>query len=121
MRFTRASRCGIGMFLAIFALTLALAVDAAAQSQASTGQIAGTVKDSSGAVIPSATVEAFNAATGFKQKTTTGADGFYRMVLLPAGKYQVTATASGFASSTGQAEAGVGRKGGEACPDCRRQ
>ena len=102
-------RYGVVCLAVAFALLLGLATNAAAQSQASTGQIAGTVKDSSGAVIPSATVEAFNAATGFKQKTTTGADGFYRMVLLPAGKYQVTATASGFASSTGQAEAGVGR------------
>jgi hypothetical protein len=96
--------------VAVFAVVLAFAsTSLLAQSQASSGEIAGTVKDGSGAVIPNVKIEVINANTGFKQMTTTNGDGMFRAVLLPAGSYKVTATAANFAPSTGAVEVGVGR------------
>src|SRR6266403_4672425 len=63
---------------------------------AGTGAIVGTVTDSSGAVIPGATVEAVNASTGQTRMVTTGADGSYRFALLPPGSYNVKFSANGF-------------------------
>lgn len=80
-----------------------------AQSQANAGEIAGTVKDASGAVIPAANVEAVNLATGLTQTATTNPDGNYRIVLLPPGAYKVTVKATGFAESRGEIQVGVGR------------
>ncbi len=80
-----------------------------AQSQASSGQLAGAVKDTGGAVVPNASIEVVNLETGLKQTATTDAGGLYRVVLLPPGRYKVTATAQGFAPSSGEANVGVGR------------
>ena len=89
--------------LCVVLLTLCLcssAVPAMAQSQASTGQIAGTVTDNQGAAISGATVKATNTQTGLSQTVKSGDDGLYNLVLLPPGVYKVTAEASGFAATT---------------------
>src|SRR5688572_26655444 len=78
--------------LAIGAL---LAVHAAAQI-AGTGSIQGVVTDPTGAVIPAATVSAVNIATGAVSERQTTAAGFYVLTPLPAGRYKLTVTASGF-------------------------
>jgi hypothetical protein len=96
------------VFLLILAMGL-FATQALAQSQASTGQISGAVKDSAGAVIVGATITAANSDTGFTQSVTSGDNGFYRVVLLPPGNYKVTVTQQGFADITAQAAVGVGR------------
>ncbi len=71
-------------------------VSAFAQSQASTGQIAGLVRDSNGAAIPNATIKAKNVQTGLERTATSSTDGNYRIVLLPSGTYTLTGSASGF-------------------------
>src|SRR6185295_8115375 len=76
------------------------AIPALAQSQASTGQIAGIVTDNQGAAIPNATVKATNDATGISNTATSGDDGLYRIVSLQPGIYTVTADAKGFVTST---------------------
>jgi hypothetical protein len=63
----------------------------------SSGSISGTVLDSTGAVIPSATVTAQNLGTGLTTTNTTNGSGFYLMQL-PAGSYKVQASATGFQS-----------------------
>jgi hypothetical protein len=75
------------------------AAPAMAQSQASTGQIAGIVTDSQGAAIAKATVTASNTQTGLSRSSTSNDDGLYAILLLPPGFYNVSAEASGFASS----------------------
>ena len=60
------------------------------------GGITGTVTDSSGAVIPGATVTATNNATKITTTTTTTGAGSYDFVNLDAGIYSVTTTAKGF-------------------------
>jgi len=67
-----------------------------AAQTAGTGAVTGTVTDSSGAVIPNATVTATQTETGQERTATTSADGTYRFSLLPPGTYKVTFTASGF-------------------------
>ena len=71
-----------------------------------TGSIAGTVRDSSGAVLPGATVTLRGPSLQRESVTaTTNPDGTYRLVLVPPGAYTVTVELSGFATNT---RAGVG-------------
>ena len=80
-----------------------------AQAQAGSGQISGTLTDSAGAAIASATVKAKNKETGLERSATTSDDGNFTIVLLPPGRYTVTAEASGFQTGTADVEVTVGR------------
>lgn len=60
------------------------------------GSISGTVKDSSGAVIPKAVVTALNIDTGAQQTVTTDGTGAYTFPILPIGHYEVAVTHPGF-------------------------
>src|SRR5690348_4513089 len=61
-----------------------------------TGTIQGTVRDSSNAVVVGAQVSATNIDTNFTREATSNTDGDYRLLALPAGHYNITATAPGF-------------------------
>jgi len=74
-------------------MSLTIAVGLYAQT---TGQITGTVRDKTGAVIPSAEVTVTNAAQGTPYKTTTNSAGDYLVAGLPAGTYDVDIVAKGF-------------------------
>ncbi len=63
---------------------------------AGTGALTGTVTDTTGAVIPNVTVVVTNAGTGQSRTVTTGADGVYRVSLLPPGTYNVKFDSPGF-------------------------
>ncbi|HEX3435223.1 MAG TPA: TonB-dependent receptor, partial [Pseudacidobacterium sp.] len=65
-------------------------------AQTVTGNITGTVTDSSGAVVVGATVTAHNVATGVDTPVTTNDAGLYIIRFLPIGQYQVTVEANGF-------------------------
>src|SRR5687767_15903932 len=52
-----------------------------------TGQINGSVADSSGALLPGVTIEATNTATGAVRTAVSGSDGLYTIPLLPPGDY----------------------------------
>ena len=73
---------------------------AAAHAQTVTGTVTGTVTDPSGAVIPGASVSAHNLDTGVDSSATTDSAGLYRIGYLPIGRYQISATATGFATAT---------------------
>src|SRR3954451_1366587 len=75
-------------------LTLVL-LPAPAAAQA-TGQITGVVTDNSGSVVPGATVEVTNQATGFTRNAVTELDGVYTIPLLNPGVYEAKASLSGF-------------------------
>ena len=62
--------------------------------------LVGTVVDASGAAVPNANVEIQHLSTGVKTGTKTNVDGQYRLNNIPIGLYNVTATASGFATAT---------------------
>jgi hypothetical protein len=65
-----------------------------------TGAILGTVHDRSNAVIIGARVVATNVETNFSKAATTGSDGQYHILALPAGIYRITAEAAGFQTFT---------------------
>jgi outer membrane receptor protein involved in Fe transport len=69
-----------------------------ALAQSATGEIQGTVVDSSGAVLPGVTISIVNTATGATREAVTGADGLFAVPGLPVGPYEVTASLQGFAS-----------------------
>ncbi len=61
-----------------------------------TGAIAGTVKDSSGAMLTDASVAATNIATQVTDQATTNTVGLYRFPSLLPGTYSITVTKDGF-------------------------
>src|SRR5436305_3120456 len=85
-------------FIALLILTgLLMAWNPSLMAQtAGTGALTGTVTDSSGAVVPNATVTATSVDTGQARTATTGADGTYKINLLNPGNYHVKFEASGF-------------------------
>ncbi len=86
------------LVLLVLALTLVSAPLVFAQSQATTGVIEGVVADSSGGALPGVTVTLRNVETNYTQTLVTDSGGRYRGVLLPLGRYEVTAALSGFAN-----------------------
>ena len=83
---------------AIFAIAICLiwtAVPAAAQT-AGEGSIQGTVMDSTGAVVPHATVTITNAATGVKTVQYSSSAGFFNIAPVLPGTYSVQVAAKGF-------------------------
>ncbi|MDE2882389.1 MAG: carboxypeptidase-like regulatory domain-containing protein, partial [Acidobacteriota bacterium] len=60
------------------------------------GQIEGQVVDSTGAVLPGATVTAVNEDTGVSRSSTSDATGDYRLPALLPGPYTIRAELSGF-------------------------
>src|SRR3984893_14825231 len=78
-------------------LRLALLLVVSGQLFASvTASISGTVKDSSGAAIPGATVIATNIETGIAETLTTNGQGYYSFQSLPLGKYNLDVQQKGF-------------------------
>ena len=75
---------------------VALPPAAALGQQATTGTIEGIVSDSTGAVLPGATVTFLNANTGFTRDVVTDADGRYRGLALPLGTYTISVQLAGF-------------------------
>lgn len=69
---------------------------AMAMAQVTSGTISGTVADSTGAVIPGATVRLKNVETGIERTATTDSGGRYRVAELHLGNYEITAEQSGF-------------------------
>jgi hypothetical protein len=80
------------------AILFLAATAALAQSDRST--LTGLVMDQTGAVIPGASVEAENQATGLRYATTSNAVGVYALRQLPEGVYSVSAAAKGFNPDT---------------------
>ena len=76
---------------------LLLGFGGAAIAQVVTGTISGTVKDSSGAVVPNATVTLMNTDQNQVVRTVkSDANGEYSAPLLPLGSYSVSAAANQF-------------------------
>ena len=65
-------------------------------AQSSTGTIVGSIKDSSGAVVPRATVTITNLQTNRQESVTADVEGRYASLPLPPGEYRVEAELQGF-------------------------
>ena len=103
-----------GSFRSLLPLILSFAalilVPATLKAQTLTsGDIAGTIEDSSGAVIPGADVKATNTGTGAVNDVITGAAGDYRISLLQPGDYKLTVSAAGFQTTQTSLTLSVGQ------------
>jgi hypothetical protein len=76
---------------------MCLATGSTALAQFETASVVGTIRDTSGAVIPSAKVTLTNTATGVSLTRTSTSDGTYEFVTVKSGIYIVTAELQGFA------------------------
>ncbi len=63
---------------------------------AQSGQLKGTISDSTGAVIPGAEVTLTNVATGISMETATNEAGVYTFPLLQSGSYELSVLSDGF-------------------------
>src|SRR5918992_5394630 len=79
---------------ALLVALLSMASTSAAQT--ATGQITGTIRDTTGAVMPGVKVVVTNQQTGLTRETKTGDNGDYVVPLLPVGVYVVTAEQTAF-------------------------
>ncbi len=80
----------------LHALQAPEAAPCAKGSPATTGRIAGVVKDQTGAVVPGVKIEALNPASSMKKSTVTGGTGRFAFDTLAVGRYQITAVAAAF-------------------------
>ena len=85
--------------VSLFALSCALLVPSGS-GQVTSGSIYGAVTDSSGAVIPEATVTATNVSTSAFKTTATNPSGEYNFPVLDPGDYRVLVQMTGFQSQT---------------------
>ena len=84
-----------GVFVLVAALLLGGGIPANAQV-GSTAQINGTVKDSSGGVLPGADVTVTQTNTGFTRSVVTDQTGSFAIPNLPIGPYKLAVALSGF-------------------------
>ncbi len=87
------------VFTLVLAFIALIAIPHGALAQTFRGGINGVVTDESGAVVPGASVEALEVATGVSHKAVSSSAGEYSFQDLPLGAYTVTAKASGFQST----------------------
>lgn len=80
-------------------LMLALSLGSLGHAQLTSGDLVGTVMDSTGATVPGATVEAVEESTQVRAVQTTQDNGQYRFTNLHIGRYDVSVTAAGFGGS----------------------
>ena len=83
----------------------------AAYGQAISGNLVGTVIDSSSAVLSNASVEATKIDTGVTATAKTNATGGYRFENLPVGAYKVTVKSSGFKTAVQQVDVVLNQTG----------
>ena len=80
----------------LLTVLIAIFVTAANAQVRTTGQIVGTVRDSTGAVIPDAEIQIRDLATGITADTRSARDGGFVFVAVQPGRYALTAVAKGF-------------------------
>src|SRR5271154_2120966 len=92
-RFIRSLSAWVCLLTALFVLNCH-----SVHAQTFRGTILGSVSDSSGAVVPGATVTIKNLDTGLTRTVSTSDDGSYSAPELPIGNYSVTVEKAGFKS-----------------------
>jgi hypothetical protein len=89
-------------FLACLTLLGSVLLTPLAYTQATDGNLVGTVHDATGAAIPTAKLELENLETGVRVTGQSMSDGTYRFNNVLVGRYKLTASKEGFASATVQ-------------------
>jgi len=94
--------------LCFLSLLVCLAVSVQTAAQAVNVTIQGRVYDTTGAVVPQATVAAQNEATGLSRTATSNANGDYQLAGVPAGDYTINVEKQGFEKSSKKLHVDVG-------------
>ena len=84
------------LFRTVSVCGLLLLVGPTGFAQARIGSVQGVVKDPTGALVPNAKVTVLQPVTGYKQTTTTDAQGSFKLVNVPFNTYKVRVEAEGF-------------------------
>jgi len=93
------------LFLVLLSILLVVMPFPGGSQTITTGDVTGTVTDSTGAVVPGATVTIRDLATNEVRDSITNGEGRYRFTFLKPGRYSVSAASSGM--KTGTAELGL--------------
>ena len=88
--------CGFGF--ACLLVLLGMLSAAHAQGVGTSGEITGTVTDSSGGIVPKATVTVVDTQTGLKRTAITNNTGQFRVAGLSPAAYDISAEMAGFAT-----------------------
>src|SRR5690348_16726805 len=86
----------------ILSISLVCLLNAIGWSQVSTSTVTGTVVDTSGAVVPEATIKVTNEGTAVSYQTKTSSTGAYTVPSLTPGQYTVTVSHAGFDTFSSQ-------------------
>ena len=82
----------------LITLSLVFCLSAITFGQRTTGNVAGTIKDEKGAVVPGVEVTLNGVSVGFNRTIQSDSEGVYRFQQIPPGMYKITTAAtSGFA------------------------
>ena len=81
-------------------ILLALAVARLSPAQTTLGRVAGTVMDTSGAILPGATIKLTNQQTNQEQVTVSNQVGAFVFPQVPVGTYKIDLELQGFKSAT---------------------
>ncbi len=89
-------RASFGLQIALAGLALA---STPAAAQIVSGALVGVVSDSTGAVVPGASITLTSATTGLSRTTQSDPQGSYSFLQLPPGSYNLSVSAEGFKRS----------------------
>ena len=89
----------VRIFIAFALVLLGVVPFAPIRAQVTGGTFSGTVSDPSGAAVAGAQITIMDVSTGVTRTTTSDSAGFYSVPNLQPGKYDVTTTATGFATA----------------------
>ena len=93
-----------------YVLLLSALLSVPLRAQVAGATLSGTITDAQGGAIPNAKVSARNVATGVSTDITTNATGFYSIVNLLPGDYEVNVSAPGFNTTATKVTLTVGAK-----------
>ncbi len=96
----RMCRCLSLALLLCGVLLVSVLAPASVRSQANTGSVSGVITDSTGALIPGATITLTGSA-GKQQTVSSDGEGRYNLPRIPAGQYTMRVTAPGFSVAEG--------------------
>src|SRR6266487_4790993 len=80
----------------LLARLVCLALPSRLVAQSTTGTIQGTITDAQKAVVPGATATMRNVATNAVRRAVSEKNGFYRLLTVPVGEYELTIERDGF-------------------------
>src|SRR5437879_6125113 len=84
------------IWIVLFIVFLVSAGDCGSLWVQATAQMSGTVRDSSGAVLPGVEIQVTHTETGIMRDTVTNETGSYVLPNLPIGSYRLEASLPGF-------------------------